>query len=140
MSADRAADPRFQPHVLVITETEPGEKEWEIEHPRHCPRVCRWFPGAREVLAEEQSTYGDLSPDPAELDCYVAWEIANAGLDGLDVTEAAGWSKELSPLEQWRLLAPGRYLLEGWHTPFHWAGSEPCDADGGIVLLGPEPK
>lgn len=133
-------NPRLQVHVLEVTEPEPGLKEWEIEHPRQCPRVCRWFPGAREVVAGAAAAGGIEFGSVEELDCLVAYWTMNVGLDGLDVSELAGRAPELDPFGQWRLLPPGRYLIEAWFTPFYWAGSEPCDADGGLTLIGPEPE
>lgn len=32
-------------------------------------------------------------------------------------------------------LTPGRYPIESWYVPQHWAGADPIDAEGGIELV-----
>jgi hypothetical protein len=141
-------DPRFQPHVLVLRDPGDGfEKEWEIEHPDACPQMCAWWPEARQVVEEERrisaATFGLIPPWPAgDYDCYVRYELVNNGLDSLDIYSLEGDEHfdhnhvATSRFEAgWHRLRPGRYVIEGWFTPFYWAGSEPCDADGGLTLV-----
>jgi hypothetical protein len=137
-------DPRFLPHVLVITGSDGDDgKEWEIEHPDGCPRVCFWWRGAAAVYAAKAD--GRLSFFVDDRDghpnCYVNYEVENAGLDSLDLGADAPDDGTYHPvskwaMDRWRQLPPGRYVIEGWYHP---ARGYFDDAEGGLALIGPEP-
>lgn len=121
----RWSPPIETPHVLVLGDRYDDGRDWEVEHPPDCGRACPWWPEACTGLR------GGFEGTPT---CYVEWEIDGAGLDSLS-GEVYGIQVES---DGWRSLPDGRYLLEGWYTPQGWAGSEPIDADGGLILVGPE--
>lgn len=136
-----ADDPRRQTHVLVVEGDTPEERSWEIEHSRCCPRVCRWWPGAREQVAMDDGMFDGLPPLAMdEHDCLVEWELINAGLDSMsgEVDGVYYDGMPLGPHLGWRAMPPGRYLVEGFYEPGGWAGAEPVDPGGGIILLGRE--
>lgn len=143
----REHNPRLQPHVLVIHDVGDGEKEFEIEHPETCPRVCLWSPTMAELVVqekrrEESSGIPMIAFD--SLDCLVEYEVSNAGLDSLDLGADPpddGTYQPASPwaMDRWRQLPPGRYLIEAWYQGGGWAGADWQDPDGGLALIGPEP-
>lgn len=143
-------DPRMQPHVLVITSTDDGSLDWEVEHPDACPSVCHWAP---PVDGKPWFTKYADDRDPADLhypderagyrDCLLAWQVSNMGIDLLDFGEHAEFADPdhvpVSPFEApWHRLRPGRYLIEAWYTPGGWAGDY-YDADEGLTLIGAAP-
>jgi hypothetical protein len=146
----RVGDPgRDAPHVLTITDPGDGlEKEWDVEHPDTCARACLWSPLMLNFVRDCNALSQDRRLVEGDHVCYVAHVIEAIGLDTLNVDSLEGdahldpeWAPA-SPYEaDWHRLRPGRYLIEGWWTPFYWAGSEPIDADGGLTLiaLAPEP-
>lgn len=151
-------DPRFQPHVLIITDPGDGsEKEWEIEHHECCPRICHWWPGAAEELAREKAR-GWISFAVETYDCYVQFELDHNGIDSLavvshrelgpggtwvDVAEFAdpAYVPETGFEAEWHRLRPGRYLIEGWYQSGAGQGEYGGmgDAEGGLTILGLAP-
>lgn len=119
------------PHgLLIYVEEDGGETGYEVTHPVDCPVACPWWPGA----PFDDEPVGIAVAHEHRL-CYVEWEIENVGLDSLDVSEVV--TTFGTHIDAWKHLPPGRYLIEGWYHPGGWAGSEPVDPDGGLVLLGP---
>lgn len=133
-------NPRFQPHILTITE----QGEFEVEHPEDCPIKCYWWPGAREYISESHPLTAELA-GAGEHDCYVGWELANVGLDTLDLgleddeDESLIVDPEHVPASQWepfwKSLRPGRYLIEGWYEPGVSTPNGPAEPDGGLTLF-----
>lgn len=152
----KGPDPNLLPHVLIITEPEPGEKEYEVEHNEGCPVACSWHPtlyGHKwhdPFVSGEEVTYP--YPDEGQYTCYVQYELDANGIDSLGVVShresdgEGGW-RDVAPHAdpnyvpatqfepEWKRLRPGRYVIEGWFTPPGWAGSEPVDADGGLTII-----
>lgn len=127
------------PHVLVVTGGDVYEKDYEIEHPADCARSCPWWPTVDAadclILGGDWHVAPQGYRDDGAPDCYVEWEVANAGLDCL-AGEVYGLT--VDGIDGWRALPSGRYLIEGWYQPPGWAGGYPIDADGGVCLTGLE--
>jgi hypothetical protein len=107
---------RDREHILVVTKlpAEPdfaGEIEYELEHTPDC------------AYEEGDALLGDVRV-AGRWTCMTGVWWDEFGHEYLDLDE--------HPLE------PGRYVVQGWHTPPGWAGSFPIEADGGIDLLGKE--
>lgn len=141
-------NPRFLPHVLVITGDTAEEREFEIEHPEGCPVICYWSPHMADIVAQEKRDEAAgllrLDSSSGHVDCYVQYEVENVGLDGLGLGDDPpddGTYTPSSPfsMDGWRRLPPGRYLIEAWFTPPYTAGPYgEIEAEGGLTLLGPE--
>lgn len=125
------------PHVLVVHDfaADPGDREWEIEHPDGCPVevYCgyEWVPWLG--LMPYRSTH---------LACYVQYEVDANGIDGLADENGREWrtwtyAEGHDGLD--KTLPPGRYLIEGWWHDGAGMGEYggQGDADGRLTLLGP---
>jgi hypothetical protein len=55
-----------------------------------------------------------------DYDCMTAAWLNDAGMDIIEGRDE---------------LPAGRYPIESWYVPQHWAGADPVDAEGGIELV-----
>lgn len=146
---ERSRPPTGLTHALIITGSTPDEREWEVKHPPECPIACDvfWNLYGETIPSFDGETCVYPYPMDGHRTCYVEFEVDYSGIDSLDVYSLKGDAHLEGPkpkwgIDEWKMLRPGRYELEGWYHSGEGMGEYggQGDPDGGLNLLSWEPE